>query len=267
MSLNFLNLGTTFYFLKKCFKESGSIRSKGKNVYRAHKLFRKNSTIVLLTSIFLTLSGFIGALTYYGQQVGNFVISIDNKAAELGLILSEDKEFAYSSPRLIGGSLNDVRPVAYDQIVKEYVLEEDGTYVSNAGNYMGYSFYLKNNGEETVSVEAIMNISRVTRYVDEAVRIWVFNDELKTNGTIYQKADKVDAVYPVNYPDTENFLNDTTVFKEQIVSLHPEESIRYTLIFWIEGYDPDCTDKGEYSILKGSIRFGLNFKIIEELEN
>jgi hypothetical protein len=234
--------------------------------YKVRKIFRKKSVLIALISIFLGLSVATAALTYYGQNVGNFVVGVTDEATDLGLTLSEDPDFAYDKPRLIGPSIVNVKPIGYDMIVSDYSKNADGAYVSENGNYMGYTFYVKNVGEEAVNVELSISIKEATKNVDKVIRAWVFEGKDDISGTVYQKADSVDHDYPDSYSRTAEFVDDTKIMVSSIPKFLPNEVKKYTVIFWIEGEDPDCVSTGDASILEGTIKFSMTFKILEEVD-
>lgn len=230
-----------------------------------YKLFKRKSLIVLLLLIFGSLSGATAYLTYYGQEVGNFVVGVTGDSSEVGLALSEDKTFAYSKPRLIGGALSDILPITYADVNKDLVLNsQTANYTSKEGNYMGYKFYLKNVGSTIVDVEYTLEISSSTHYVDRSIRAWVFRGDDDTVGMVYQKADEVNTVYE-GYHDVEYFVDDSTILNKYLYNFAVGEVKEFVVIFWVEGQDPDCVDTGDYSILDGTIKFSMNFKVSENV--
>ncbi len=56
-------------------------------------------------------------------------------------------------------------------------------------------------------------------------------------------------------PNTLPFLDDDTVALQHIENFKPGDIHKYTLVLWIEGSDPDCTD----NILGGEFKVVMNF--------
>lgn len=221
--------------------------------------------MITILIIFVSLSIVTGVVTYYGQQVGNFVVGVTGNASDVGLILSEKSTFEVTSPQLNGPTISDVLPITYTQIVPENVTESmDNAYISTEGNYMGYFFYVKNVGLEAVNVDVSLNITASSHYTERSLRAWIFTGEEDASGTVYQLADTTNFAY-TDYPETVNFVSESVIMSDTILNFGSGEVIRYDIIIWIEGQDPDCVDYGTYSILKGSIALGMNFNVSEEI--
>ena len=110
----------------------------------------------LLLGILITglLSSIIGVLAFFGQNMGTFVISLDNDTYRAGIILSDDKEFYTASPRLLVNPVNNSMPVSFDDIKIDEALNTDGDYEDSSGlTYIAYTFYLKNVGNTIVDIE------------------------------------------------------------------------------------------------------------------
>lgn len=253
---------TTFYFINKVVIDIRKLST----VLKIRKLFGKRATIGILCGIFAGLSGLAAIVTYYGQNVGNFVINTTDEAKNRGITLSIDPEFNYSSPKLFADSISKVNPIAQTLIEPDYVKETNGSYKSYLGNYIGYTFYMKNIGEEMVNVDVIMQITSKKGYVDEAVRVWFFNGEEDDRGVIYQKYENYNHTPPEVYQSTSYFENDKIVFKTQVPNFKIGDIRKFSIIIWVEGDDPDCVDTGEKSILGSGIKFGMNFNLAEELK-
>ncbi len=241
--------------------------SKAGKVLKIANVLRKKSVLVATVAAFGTASAAIAGIAYFGQNAGNLDIVVDEES-ESGIILSEDKNFLYTSPRLLADTISGIKPTSYDRINTEYVRNTDGNYGSESAKYIGYTFYLKNVGNETVDVQMIMTIEKVKNYVDECSRIIIFEND--DNGTLYQKQEDLSTYgYTYNqlyrgYPSTTFFKNDNVIFDRTITKLAPNDVIKYSFIMWIDGNDPDCTDKGPRSIINGALKTGISFKIIKE---
>lgn len=221
-------------------------------------LFKKNLITmgIIITGI---LSIVLTLLVYYGSYAGNFIVIVDSRDRISSIILSETRDFAESSPRLFADSVNDSPPLAfYDIKVREAVLAE-GNYHDPDFRYFAYSFYLKNNGNQILNIEAQYLITENIRNADKAIRIIIVKDEDYENLDYYMKRDTQDFRYPKNYPEAKYFENEEKgiVFTEMIEYLYPQDVIKFTVITYVEGYDPDCDD----SIAGGLIKMTLKFSI------
>lgn len=225
-------------------------------------IFKSKRTLVLLLFIFLSLSAVIATVTFYGQNVGNLTIDLDDKLSKVGIAMSDEPNFETQSNRLFGDVLGEAKPISQSVVFPEFVTDTDGSFKSVGGDYIGFTFYLKNVGNEAVSIQAILRITEVTRNVDAAVRVWVFEDE---ENAIYQKPDDVVHDYPSSYKPTTHFDSSTMIFQKTYKDFLPEEVKKFSIILWIEGEDPDCTNIGDKPIEGGTFKTGMSFQsYIEE---
>lgn len=204
--------------------------------------------------VFGFLSIMIAIFTFYGQFSGNFVMSVTPDSYRRGILLSTEKEFLIPSSRLNAKTLVDASDITYAWLDIEAVKNTDGDYIDPAYMYLAYSFYIKNVGDETVAVSYTLDIRSVHLHVDEAIRVLVISDEEEI---LYQKPDKV----PFNYldmPYAVPFISDVLICDGKINSFRPNEIKRFSILLWIEGEDPDCTEE----IKGGQIKIHMNFKII-----
>ncbi len=209
-------------------------------------------------------------LTYYGSYSGNFIAVVDSSERISSIVLSTSKDFEEAAPRLFADSISDSNPLVFDDMkVQEAVLSE-GNYFDPDFKYFAYSFYIKNNGNQIRNVEARYIISEVNRGADEAIRVVIVrNDDVNNlsvdNLRMYKKMDKVPVNYNPNYPNTIDFEDDKSglVFSEVLEEFKPGDITKYTVIIYVEGSDPDCTNE----IQGGLIKMTFRFKIVEPEEN
>ena len=107
---------------------------------------------------------------------------------------------------------------------------------------------------KTISDEGEMNIENVTKDVDEAIRVAVYKNGEKT---VYGKTKSNGGGKEGDCDST--FLASTIVMKTAHEKFEPKAKDKYTVVIWLEGNDPDCLD----NIIGGTIKFGMNFHIIE----
>ncbi|HNZ50720.1 MAG TPA: hypothetical protein PLR16_01110 [Bacilli bacterium] len=211
-------------------------------------------TIGLLITAFLSIA--IAIITFYGQQAGNFVMSIDPDSFTRGIILSSDDKFLAPSPRLLANPVIDVKDITYSWLKLSEIKATDGDYIDEDYRYVAYTFYVKNIGSETVDVGYHLKITDTYKNVDEAVRILIIEDD--TDEYLYQKPDTVPYDYPKEMPKANYFIDDEIVTRGKIANLRPHMYKKYSVIMWLEGEDPDCVD----SILGGMIRIQMKFDIV-----
>jgi ABC-type antimicrobial peptide transport system permease subunit len=222
----------------------------------------------LLLGILVTglLSAIIGVLAFFGQNMGTFVISLGDDVYRTGIILSDNKEFTTSSPRLLVNPVNNAVPVAYDDLEIEKAMATDGDYVdSRKFTYIAYTFYLKNEGNTIVDVEFDIEITTMTKNIDSACRVMLIQDDDLEHLSIYRKADS----NPINYYDhtpyelSKDFESSSRVCTNTFESFRPGNVKKYTLFIWLEGWDEDCDN----SIMGGQLRMNMTFNIVKSIQD
>ena len=236
---------------------------------------------LLLIGILVTglLSAFIGLVAYFGQYMGTFVISLDDAALALGISLSEHEEFETSSSRLLVNPVNAATPTTFTDIKFGDAVMTDGDMdKTDSNNYIAYTFYLKNEGNISVDVELNLDTVTVTNNVDKALRIVVIEggtvDEdgaVKfTKGTLFLKDDghgDENIIKVISrQPDVKAFYDS---FDKQLLTADdnfgnyvvenfvPQEVRKFTIIFWLEGWDGDCNDALKHGQLKMKLVFAI----------
>jgi len=249
LSLNFNDDG--FYFWSDDMKLSTVLTTN--KILRRRKIYTSGLIITFLLSLAF------GIITFYGQDTGNFVMSVDYDAFNRGIILSETKTLENQSSRLMTEPIEDAQDITYNWLQIEQVEETDGNYVDPDIDYMAYTFYLQNNGLETVDVIYSIRITEITKDLDKAIRVMIIEDGVQT---IYQSPDEADEmgnmpVYAVDLPDSELFVDDYTIARTTINRFTPQQVKKFSILMWIEGEDPDTTD----DIAGGSIKMQMSFSI------
>jgi len=200
-------------------------------------------TMTGMTSMFMVLS-----LVYNG---GKFSIDLDQELAEKkGIVLYEDSLTKEGTRKLYAEDIEYMDNISINWIPANINEEADGAH--NGTNYIAYTFYLENQGDEEVNYWYTMYIDDVIKNVDEAVRIMVFrNDEKNVYAKINADTNKPEK-------DTKVFYSDEIAIVEQRKELKPNEYDKFTIVIWLEGDDPDCVNK----IIGGEIK--LHMEINEE---
>ena len=201
------------------------------------------------------LSIAFAVITFYGQDAGNFVMSVDTAARVRGITMSTDPNFSFSTGRLMSDPINDARDVTYAWLKLEEIRETNGNYVDIDHDYVAYTFYIKNEGFETVDLSYYIRITDVYQNLDGAIRILVIDNDVET---MYMKPDSTnDVEYPSYMPVAEHFLTSATVMRKLVPNFKPGEVRKYSVVVWLEGNDPDTND----SVLGGMIKMEMNFTI------
>lgn len=221
-------------------------------------LFKKPMFLVGLFSALFFSSLIISLAVYMGHESGNFVIQIEGGDLEKALMISETLD-EQGKNRLEAPGYSGLSHSTYSffsEKIDDYVRIEGGS-VDEKTHVYHYSFYILNKGQTSVDVQASLSYSSIRNNVDQAIRVLTIastTDEIK----LYQATDTEDCDYGVDYPRTTSFIDNGTVFEESYLALEPEDYIRYSILIWLEGKDPDCTDE----ILNGAIKFTMKLSIL-----
>ena len=215
-----------------------------RNYNRTMKIL--GAALGLLLVIVLIL--FVIAALY--NQSGSFTVSVNKiEMSKYGLSLSEKSDMSNMTSHLNAKISESITNIAGETIPPN-VDNIDGEH--NGANYIAYTFYLQNRGEVAVPCEYTINISNISSGLDEAIRIKLF-----VNGepTTYAKTSS-NGTGPER--GTKEFYSATVVAKERIDELQPAECVKFTVVIWIEGNDPDCVD----ALIGGKLKVDMDISIV-----
>lgn len=228
------------------------------------RLFLKKVSgfILVITGILIVI---LSGLSYYGNSVGDMVVSID-EIIKRSLSLSETGEFAATdaSTMLAAEGIKDIRDSTYFYIPED-IREGNGLKSDRKSNmYFAYSFYLKNTSDVSISYSATLTIERQSKGIVNAVRIMILVDDEepviyarpKNDGTPETLEDNESAIKKAysTIPFTDDYFS---VVNQKVMEI--EQIQKYTVVIWIEGWDADCTD----AIVGGNLEVSMTFRIIE----
>lgn len=204
---------------------------------------------VVLTAIIMT----VYAVSYFYDKFGSFTVKINKyDMVQQGLSLSESPEFDISLSRLNADVLYDMTNISGEDLPPN-IDRINGSH--NGDGYIAYTFYLSNSGKDTLTYTGELTMENVTGGVDEAIRVAVYRNGEKT---VYGKT-KSNGAGKESDCDKE-FASSTVAAYEKFENFGPGDQNKYTVVIWLEGNDPDCTDK----IIGGTMKLGMHFSIIED---
>ncbi len=220
-------------------------------------LFKKPAVLIgSLVSLFLASTIVIVAL-FMGQEAGNFVIEVEGGNERKSVQICE-KLGGSTASRLEAPSITEMTNTTYHRFSDKLssYQEVEGFMVDEDQHVYVYSFYMINEGSESLRVRATMYYSNVTNNLDKAIRVLTMSST-SNQKNCYQVADETEMDYGDKYPAVSLFLGDGRVYEEDFLSVDPGATIKYTVVLWLEGNDPDCTD----AIRLGQIRFALKLAV------
>jgi hypothetical protein len=143
----------------------------------------------------------------------------------------------------------------FDDKIESYIAT-GGDYVDEGACVYAYTFYVLNDNDEALDIKATLSYSNVTRNLDKAIRVMTVSTY--AGKRVYQAKDEIEKDYGAAYPAVIEFASDEECYNEILLGVEPNEYIKYSVLFWLEGNDPDCVD----SILGGTVKFSLKLSIL-----
>ena len=138
----------------------------------------------------------VSLLTFYGQNVGNFIMSLDEDLKERQIYMSETEDFLVPTASLQAGAVKGARDITYSMMHIEEAVNNDGNYKDPYFKYVAYTFYVKNMGDETTSLEYETQITVNKNDLDKAIRVMIISQiDGKREDSIYMLPDTEEAVY------------------------------------------------------------------------
>lgn len=206
----------------------------------------------LLVILLVAIIAVAYAISYFYDKYGSFTVKINKyDMMRQGLTLSETPEYDKTISVLNANIVYDMTNISGEDLPENLDMI-NGSH--NGESYIAYTFYLINGGDDTISYEGEMSIENVTNSVDEAVRVAVYVNGEKT---VYGKT-KSNGTGKESDCDSE-FRSATVVMNNKRTQFEPKAKDKYTVVIWLEGNDPDCTD----DLIGGTLKLGMDFKIAE----
>ena len=192
------------------------------------------------------------AIAYFYNKYGSFTIKVNKyDMVNQGLSLSETPDFEKTISVLTADIVYDMTNISGEDL-PDNIDKINGNH--NGKNYIAYTFYLHNSGQDTITYEGDLTIENVTKNVDEAVRVAVFTDGDKT---VYGKTKSSGSGKESDCD--EEFISANQVMHTKVKDFEPGSTTKYTVVIWLEGNDPDCVD----AIIGGVIKMQMDFRIVE----
>lgn len=219
-----------------------------KKIYRRDFRIRIIRLALLILLIFLIMLYFTLSIVY---GTGKFTVILDrNLNWDKGIVIYENLQNKTVSRRLEASTLDTMDNISIAWLPENIDTEAEGGH--NGDNYIAYTFYIENEGEDTINYWYSILIDDVVLNVDEAIRVMVY---LNGEETVYAKLNGFTEEPEL---DTKAFYSDDTVMLESRQDFTPGSIDRFTIVIWIEGDDPDCTN----ALLGGELK--MHMDITEE---
>lgn len=218
---------------------------------KRYRTIMKIMPLAIILSMLVLIVGYVVSVLY--MRFGAFTVSV-NKFDNLdyALTLSESPGFEGYTSRL-NAEISETVTNIDGRTLPTYLDNIDGPH--NGENYIAYTYYCKNAGKYTVDYSYEMYIANMTLEIEKAVRIRLFVDGVSEDFA-YARTDGVEGPEP----GTTAFQTGNTVVKRIIENFAPGDVTKYTVVIWLEGNDPDCTDK----ILGGEFKIDMVMEVVSD---
>lgn len=196
------------------------------------------ATFTSMLSIFIVLN-----FVYNG---GKLSINLQKDLTEKkGIVLYDDSLDKNISRKLFADDLQYMDNISINWLPQNIDNEAEGSH--NGDNYIAYTFFLENQGEETINYWYTVYIDDVIKNVDEAIRVIIYRNGEKK---VYAKLN-LDTNEPEK--DTVPFHSEEIIAVEQAKNFKTGDVDKFTMVVFLEGDDPDCINK----ILGGEIKLHM----------
>ncbi len=208
---------------------------------------------ILMRVIVIVLSALLGLLLVTSaagsssQKPGVFEIKSYEKD-EVAISLSNTADFANPTTVIEGESVEEMTNISGLRDIPADITATDGSH--NGEYYFAHTFYVRNTCNKAIDLLAVINIVSAHKGADEAMYVRVYEDD--SPPVTYAKIAK-DGMK--EFGTDEPFFDKTKVMSKTFGNVAPNETKKFTVVIWLEGSDPDCTD----DIMGGFVRFSMDF--------
>lgn len=231
--------------------------------------FNRIAKIAAAISVFIVVV--MASFTFIGANGANFVVKFDGDDG-LGLALYNTEAMDKPLSRLSYPTLIDQKDVSLSWIPENI---EDGLGDKSDMNrswYFAFSFLLRNESNVPADISLEINAKKVTKNVDSAVRVALYRSVIGSDEPsvrrIFAKPKSIEdkVVVPEITKDyngnilyeSEPFLSPTKICSLRYDKLKIGEVNKFTVLIWIEGYDPECKDE----LKGGTMSMDMSIKIV-----
>ena len=224
------------------------VGQKAQDIYKK-KLFKRIVKIIFL--LLLIIISIIYLFLYIVFQGGKFTVTLDkNLSNRKSIFLSEDGKFKGKTRELTANTIDNMDNISIKWLPEN--LDTEATGAHNGDNYIAYTFYVINAGKETVNYWYEIDVDDSIKNVDEAIRIMIIRNG---ESVVYAKKSAIDGKAEEG---TKKFVSKSIAVLEQRKKLKANTKDRFTVVVWLEGDDPECTN----ALLGGEIK--MHMDITEE---
>jgi hypothetical protein len=241
------------------------------------------STIVIAT---------FSIVSFLGRFVGSFTVKLET--GNVKLTLSETKTFEQQTSYLKVNNLYKRQVYTYSNLesIGDDVLDsEDNNYLTvsravnyakdevsiRSINYFKYTFYVKNVGDAQSAYDVRVRILETDGLLDDTLRVMIYKNKPndgKHEKTIYAKRSATkhidengkesfdEKISDDHYGYAKQFETTDVISTILVDKFVPGDADRYTIVFWLEGYDPQSNIE-EYAPVNAKLKLGVEINAYE----
>lgn len=219
------------------------LEKKAKKEKRKHRRRIAFEIFIVLVILLLINVYIILAIFYRGE---NFTVTLDSEyGRESGLVIYEDPADKYTRTFLRSDDIEFFTDISINWLPEDIDNEGNGSH--NGRNYIAYTFYAENMGQDVINYWTTIKIDDVVKDVDEAIRIMTFKNGERV---VYAKNSR-ETGEPE--PDTVAFKDEDTVMLDFTENFAVGDIDKWTVVVWVEGDDPECVD----ALIGGEIKMHM----------
>ena len=256
--------------------------------------FVSGRIVAVILIILVAALALMFALSEITKMKGHFSVNLTPDLFKRGFSIGESlQEGNVDNPTsYLQGEVAEGAPCISISWIDKNVDQIDGSY--NGKGYSAYTFYIQNTGEVPCSFEYTLKINSQSKDVRNAAWVMLFmNGEMcfyaasredgdnqtlparddNTRGyrnppfmdkaqfpqqqfeIIENEASQLEYYRLIAFP----FESDTVVTSGIVEDVQPGDIHKYTVVLWLEGDDPDCTD----DLIGGHMGLEFNFDVAE----
>lgn len=235
--------------MKKKNKEQITLNSE--KIKKREQRIKILKITILLILLFLIILYFILRVVF---ELGDFTVSLDPQLQEKSGLVMYEKLSEKQNKKILKAEKLEYMDNICVKWLPENLTEAEGSH--NGENYLAYTFYLENQGVDPINYWYKVVSDDVIKNVDKAIRIMIIRNDEKT---IYAKANETTGEAEIVGDEiTTKFYNDKELILKQRENMQPGEIDKFTIVIFLEGDDPDCTDE----LIGGEMK--MHMEITEE---
>ena len=235
--------------MKKKIKEQITLNSE--KIKKREQRIKILKITILLILLFLIILYFILRVVF---ELGDFTVSLDPQLQEKSGLVMYEKLSEKQNKKILKAEKLEYMDNICVKWLPENLTDAEGSH--NGENYLAYTFYLENQGVDPINYWYKVVSDDVIKNVDKAIRIMIIRNDEKT---IYAKANETTGEAEIVGDEiTTKFYNDKELILKQRENMQPGEIDKFTIVIFLEGDDPDCTDE----LIGGEMK--MHMEITEE---